>query len=84
MARSDECLRHLEKDHAALSEELNAWRLESTNDRGDMRGRLGVVEGKIDVAMARLQEHAVELKDVLPRLAVLEEDSTVRRSFRTK
>jgi hypothetical protein len=80
IVRSDQCLRHVEKHLSALAKDLQEWRLQSTADRGELKGRLIQVEGKIDVALAKLQQYDRDFKDVLPRIAVLEEEFVVKRS----
>ena len=44
----------------------------STSVRREFSGRSGVVEGKMNVTMARVQDLVVEFKSIAPRLAMLE------------
>jgi hypothetical protein len=73
VSRTDECLRHLEEDLSALSRELGELRVSATQAGGELSGRCAVLEGRIDAMMTFVQEHGVELKGILPRVAVLEE-----------
>ena len=44
----------------------------STSVHGDFSGRSGGLEGYIDLTIARVRDHDVELKSIAPRLAMLE------------
>jgi len=74
VTRADECLRHLEKDLGSLVRELSDLRLQTTRADGELGARCGVLEGKLGALMTHVQDHGIELKNILPRVAVLEEE----------
>jgi len=79
VARADECLRHLEKDLDALAKDLNDWRLLSTRIHGELSAHIGMLEGKLAATMAKVQDYGIELRNLTPRVAVLEEETDPRR-----
>jgi hypothetical protein len=82
VSRTDECLRHLEQDLAALARELGQLRVSATQAGGELSGRCAVLEGRTEAIMTFVQEHGAELKGILPRVAVLEEAIGVGSSRR--